>query len=420
MRTVILILVAAFPALATYPNGYSYRRTITVQAAQVPSTQTNFPMLISGTYSYLATVANGGKVEGTCNQTTIVISVGCDIIFTSDAAGSSVLDFEFETYSATTGAVNIWVEVPSIANGTVIYLFYGKSGVAAFQGNVNGVWDSNFKGVWHFPNGTSLTTSDSTSNAHNGSGVNSPTAVAGKIDGGVGLNGTTQTVDVTTTGALNPGTSSITIEAWGSPSGTSGFYSFMEKQTTSGSFPTYDLTISNTLFAGGNGKRLTAQFRESAGTLRQVYSNSDLTDGNMHHWAVSYTAGSAPILYFDGAAISVTTAGSGTPNIAPASNLIIGGTPGGGGFFNGTLDEVRLSIGAARSADWIAASYNNQNAPSSFYAVGSETVTGGAMLIMAQEKEDAHNHNHQRWLGAFLYAPYGTRKRGYENRLGAW
>src|SRR5213076_2975691 len=39
-------------------------------------------------------------------------------------------------------------------------------------------------------------------------------------------------------------------------------------------------------------------------------------------------------------------------------------------WFNGTIDEARLS-NASRSADWIATEYNNQNSPSTFYNVGS-------------------------------------------------
>ena len=38
--------------------------------------------------------------------------------------------------------------------------------------------------------------------------------------------------------------------------------------------------------------------------------------------------------------------------------------------FNGTIDEARIS-NVARSADWIATEYYNQNGPSSFYSMGA-------------------------------------------------
>src|ERR1700722_7085448 len=99
----VLLCVGFLPAAAqSWPNGYGYRRTITIDHTKVSNTdQITFPVLISGTYSYLATTGNGGNVTS---------SNGYDIIFTSDAAGINTLPFEQESYSATTGAVNYWVQ----------------------------------------------------------------------------------------------------------------------------------------------------------------------------------------------------------------------------------------------------------------------------------------------------------------------
>ena len=44
---------------------------------------------------------------------------------------------------------------------------------------------------------------------------------------------------------------------------------------------------------------------------------------------------------------------------------------GGAAYFDGIMDEVRIS-NVARSADWIKTEYYNQNSPSTFYGVGSE------------------------------------------------
>ena len=45
----------------------------------------------------------------------------------------------------------------------------------------------------------------------------------------------------------------------------------------------------------------------------------------------------------------------------------------GGQYFNGSLDEVRIS-NTVRSADWIATEYNNQSSPSAFYTIGLQTA----------------------------------------------
>ncbi|HKO44531.1 MAG TPA: hypothetical protein VJU84_14730 [Pyrinomonadaceae bacterium] len=55
-----LIAYAPPPAF----NGYNYQRTLTIDHNKIPNTdQVNFPVLISGTYSYLAMVSNGGYVQ---------------------------------------------------------------------------------------------------------------------------------------------------------------------------------------------------------------------------------------------------------------------------------------------------------------------------------------------------------------------
>jgi hypothetical protein len=47
------------------------------------------------------------------------------------------------------------------------------------------------------------------------------------------------------------------------------------------------------------------------------------------------------------------------------------GTDGNGNYFDGIIDEVRIS-NIDRSADWISTEYNNQYNPNSFYTVGEE------------------------------------------------
>ena len=110
-------------------NTYGYRRAIVVDHTKVPNTdQANFPVLLSGTYSYLATPANGGKVQN---------PNGYDIIFTSDCAGLQKLDHEIASYNPITGTVAMWVLVPVVSHtvDTVFYLSYGDSSVTTSQEN---------------------------------------------------------------------------------------------------------------------------------------------------------------------------------------------------------------------------------------------------------------------------------------------
>src|SRR5258706_14400600 len=108
---------------------YTFRNSITIDHTKCGSSDsTNFPMLFSGTYTYLKTVGNGGNVTNVN---------GYDIIFTSDIAGTTLLDFELVNYSASTGTVEFWVRIPTLSHttDTVIYLFYGNSSITTYQWN---------------------------------------------------------------------------------------------------------------------------------------------------------------------------------------------------------------------------------------------------------------------------------------------
>jgi hypothetical protein len=57
-------------------------------------------------------------------------------------------------------------------------------------------------------------------------------------------------------------------------------------------------------------------------------------------------------------------------------------------YYQGNIDEFHFS-NSARSADWIAAEYNNQNSPSTFVTVGAEDTSivilpSAASLIAGQ------------------------------------
>ena len=201
---------------------FQYRMPITVQANQVSSgPHTNFPVLFNTTSTNLKSISNGGKVWN---------SNGHDIIFrgTDDTTcggylrSPCTLDHEIEKYDHTTGELVAWVRVPSIANGTVIYVYYGNCAVNSSTQHASAVWDSNFKAVWHLKesgNGTVDEYDDSTSNANDGQGGGGtagsvPTLTSsGKVNGAQEFDGTADYVKVPNDASLNI-TGAITISAW--------------------------------------------------------------------------------------------------------------------------------------------------------------------------------------------------------------
>ncbi|MEO8373251.1 MAG: DUF2341 domain-containing protein, partial [Candidatus Solibacter sp.] len=244
-----MILGAMSLHAQTWPSGHAYRRTIVIDPAKVANTdQVDFPVLITGTYPYLAGVSSSGYVQSPS---------GYDIVFTSDDAGSNLLKFERVSYVAATGAVKFWVKVPTLRHSveTVIYLFYGKAS-ATDQSNPAAVWDSSYKGVWHL-DGSPLNAADSTSAANHGT-VTGATATTGQIAGAANFNGTSQYLDVGNNSALRI-TGDLTVEAWVNPADYTWYRGILGKTGgTAGNMPApYDFYLAATsglpVFYRGNG-----------------------------------------------------------------------------------------------------------------------------------------------------------------------
>lgn len=327
---------------------YLFYRAITIDHTQVPGTdQTNFPVLIAGTYSWLATVGNGGDVTS---------SSGYDIVFSSDAAGTTPLAFERVVWDATTGAVEFWVKVPSVSHtvDTVVYIRYGDSAVTTEQGTPASVWDANFKSVHHYGTPSSLSVADSTSNARSVT-ANSATATTGKIGGGAAtLDGSAKKIQYSDTG-LPSGAGTRTIEAW-----------FNASTIGLGAIWAYGTS-------GVNGQTCALRFTSSS-NLQIVGWGADAnlggsySTGTWYHAAVVYD-GSAVSLYLNGAITSINATALSWSTVLNGS-FYVGSQSWAGDCFSGTIDEVRVS-NVVRSADWIAASYANQSNPATFYTIGA-------------------------------------------------
>jgi YD repeat-containing protein len=361
----VVVTVAGVPSNAVWfivptntlnGSGSTYWRRITIDHTKVPHTdQINFPVLISGTYSYLATTSNGGNVTS---------SNGYDIIFTSDPAGLNVLPFEQENYNPSTGAVNYWVKVPVLSHtsDTVIYMFYGNPGITTSQSS-NAVWDSNYQGVWHLPNGTTLSADDSTSNSNSGAIQGTVTATAGQIDGAGNFDGSTGYVSTTNSFGWP---FSLTNEAWVNTTSTAGHkVSSWETAQTGTGAAGFDAL----LYVDTNGKARGGCWN---GATTTITSSSAVNDGNWHHLALTLdTSSNVMALYVDGASqgtVSCADTGGGTYYFRIGSYKLSGWPNGSDGYFGGNIDEVRFS-NTARSSDWIATEYNNQTNPSTFCSV---------------------------------------------------
>jgi len=341
--------------------------TITIDYTKVSSTQTDFPVLISGTYADLKTIANGGYVAN---------ANGYDVIFYSDSGLTTMLNWETEKYVALTGEVVYWVKIPTLSStvNTVIYMTYGDPSVTTDQSTPAGVWDANFRAVYHLKEATGANSLDSTTNAFTLTPTNSPVQTTGKIDGALDFNGTTQsTQNGGSVDIINPLTTT-TISAWiyvrdfsYLAGANQRVFSIVSPVSGNGA-----QIVINT-FANDGNCFTGVIFDSGTSTYYTFYTPTTFSINTWYHVALRWDGATTMTIYVNGVSQTLTA----TSGLAAGSSvaLILGGRYSGAPerWFNGILEEFKLS-NMQRSAGWIQTEYNNQNSPSTFYSITSAPV----------------------------------------------
>jgi hypothetical protein len=345
------------------PNGntFSYYRPITVAHSQVSGTPSNFPVLIQGTFSWLATVANGGRLQN---------ANGYDISFAVNTNGTGACPYEVESYSPTTGAVTIWVKVPQLSSSvdTTFYIFYGSVSVSSSLASPSNVWDGNYKGVYHLGTiGTALSGADSTSNTNTLSLVNTPTAVTGKIGGG-GQFISASSQQLTT--AISPSAPAMTYEVWIKPNSFPHPYNTVVSTSNGGFNAYFDLHIKSTA-------KVASYLTANSTVAYDGTGTTTLSAGTWYHIVQTYDSVSGLITYVNG-----SVDGTAAANGAAQGSMVrfeVGNEFSQNRFFDGLIDEVRVS-NIARSASWVVTSYNNQSTPGTFLSAGTEVAASTSVF----------------------------------------
>src|SRR6185369_6784318 len=99
------------------------------------------------------------------------------------------LNFEIANYSATTGAMEAYVNIATLSHTTdnSFWMFYGNASVVTSQQTLSFWATANYKSVYHLIDGTTLGAKDSTG-TFNGT-ITTANATTGALDGGMNVNG---------------------------------------------------------------------------------------------------------------------------------------------------------------------------------------------------------------------------------------
>ncbi len=325
------------------------RIPLTINGGQVPSTQSNFPLLINGTFSEL--------IGFTVSELRFA---GIDNI---------QLDYEIQKFDGITGELIAWVKMPSLSDGDIIHIYYDNP-TAVDEQNPAVVWDANYKAVYH----GQADGKDSTGNNQNLTQFGTAqTPVTGKIGNGMDYNGTINDYSIKNPYSGFPSTE-ITAEYWvKSVFSNAGMISY----AVIGGF--------NNFLALGQ-EDFDVYIVDSPENTAMAFD-----DGQFHLITITWRSSDGQlVIYFDGVSIHSVTHQTGVSFTANGSLVLgqdqdsVGGSFDADMSLNGVLDEIRISDNF-RSADYITTTYNNQNNPGAFYTTGAEE---NVPAIVDMEYED--------------------------------
>ena len=352
------------PPYGWYDTEWLYRKKITIDHTDVPSDQSDFPVLIS-----IADVDLSADAQ----------TDGDDILFTA-SDGMTKLSHEIETYTWNSGTLVAWVKLPGLSSvtDTVIYMYY-RSPDAPGQQDPASVWTNGYAGVWHLAEATGATRLDSTSNNNDLTQNNGPiaTSTSGKIGNAADLVRTSAQY-LYITDAAQTGldiTGPLTLEAWAKNDETANPpYTVLDKargSTCGSGDPPYYLRL-NGGDAGYVREDMVVTGACGADPTDPQGTMTSLTSGSWVYVAGVYD-GSTGYIYKN----AVQTDSESLSGPYDSNGAFYVGSQVNANYFDGLLDEVRVSS-TARSANWLTTEYNNQNNPGVggfLVSIGSEQTS---------------------------------------------
>jgi hypothetical protein len=353
-----VLCVCSFAGAANF-SSWQQNLQITFSGYTQPETLTNFPALV-----VLANGLDGGEFQ----YSQFASSSGGDLRF-SDSTQTNELNYEIEIWN-TNGNSYVWVQVPALSSNSYICAYWGNTNQTtppAYTTN-GATWSSGFATVYHMNQTSGGTVYDSTAN-HNNGGFNSSGGYSWTNNGAA--DGCVQFPASGANSGITAGGSSISwsVSAW-----------FMGLLPTSSQRTLYLDQNGNDINIGGGSSVV-----ECYGGYGQHVSSPNVTitpasSSNQWQQLTAVGTGGNTLIYVNGVyGGTCATEGSGsTRSIGFDSSLWQGGRQ-----WATSLDEFRIES-AARSANWVWASYMTMASNSVFSSYGAApapALTGPVIRI---------------------------------------
>jgi hypothetical protein len=264
-----------------------------------------------------------------------------DLRFTDDLENE--LSYEIESYDGS--EAHVWVKIPTLTTGTnTIYMYYDNSVASSGEDAIN-VWDNNHVSVLHLNDVGTGNRDDSTSNNNDGvqTGYDGDEAVQGVISGADDFQESEElAISVSDLGY------GYTMSAWFNVDAIDTWHAVMTNAAGDHGFYAYTGTIDYYV----DGSSHVSAMPISAGTWYHAVITYDGTNGR---------------LYING---DLDNNFPSTMSYDAITSVLVGNS-NWGEYFDGTIDEVRVS-NIARPADWITQSYDIVESQATYVSFGNE------------------------------------------------
>ena len=355
--------------------GWANRIKLTIDHTKIDATLTHFPVLL-----YLSAASGIGDVDASCVFDELTSDANRKKIAVTKADGTTELKVEIEKWDDTNekawlhASLAAW-EISSTVD-TVLYLYYDSTHAdnTDYVGDTNsevaeGVWDANFKAVYHMADGASTSAIyDSTSNDNDGTkkGAAEPAVTtSGKVANAQNFDGSDDFINIGTMGTYGAG-GEFTFSTWVKSSVVD------TTQDLAGALNTGSVTAFMPASLNRNKDGNVSQGRirvflrdeDNHWITAAVQTDTGITDGDWHHLLVTAKGSTNTVtIYVDGVAQTVESDTQTTPdNFANYGfGMMLGGANSRGTLANpllGIMDEPRFSS-TIRVAAWAAATYDS-------------------------------------------------------------
>jgi len=371
-----------------YNDSWDFRKKITASLDTViTSDLTDFPYLVSVTDSDLTQAAE---------------TDGSDIVFTA-SDGTTELDYEMEKFDQSTGEIIAWVKIPTVFGSvnTDIYMYYKGTSTTS-----SSPWDDFYNLVWHLNQDSDGTVDDFTDSSGNenhgtsggtGKQVHQNNRETSQVAGQIGFGQKFAGANIRNTNVVEGKGDYIWINEVGSwPTGDATIELWVADITASpGTGVNYNDMFSYCIDATNSGpmsnhwnlwqtKKVKLKVRTHfyVSSANSVEGDNPDSSTDWNHLVAVYNLdenGQGPSrLYINGDQVSAgSRSADRTWSILGGGAAVLGGDIDGNNCnfvnngYNGKMDEFRIS-NTLRSADWVAASYCNQNGSNDCQTIGSE------------------------------------------------